>query len=201
MFGDEQRMPPMEKHSDLLRGLTKFSPFIKNLYNNWLGITWDEVEKKFSPDTMLKPIMNKIGANWHASFIQTYVRENNILAHLDRDEYYDLLEDINRTLLLTYAKRTTEFGFTSYSDVIRVWNEVEDASLLALSGAGGGKYSDFLGGGIVQYRGSYNENQGNMPMMGYPGQQMMSQQKKGFFRNIADKLVGNSPRQKQGGYR
>lgn len=181
MYG---RPTPMDKHSDLLKGLTKFSPFLRTLYNNWLGIVWDETSKTYKLDKNLKPIMNLIGANWHCSFIQTYVRENNILAHLNRDEYYNLLEDINRTLLLTYAKRHKEFGFNCYSDVIRVWNEVEDASLLALSGAGGGKYSDFLGGGIVQYRGSFNEQHTDAPNQ---------PQKRGMFKRLSDWATGNSP--------
>jgi hypothetical protein len=153
-----------------------------------LAIVWNEEQKRYLQDQSLTPIMNKIGANWHASFIQTYVRDNNILAHLNRDEYYDLLEDINRTLLLTYAKRYKEFGFVCYADVIRVWNEVEDASLLALSGAGGGKYSDFLGGGIVQYRGQFTQQEGATPQ--HPQGYYPHPQKRGVFRRIADKLVG-----------
>lgn len=188
MGDDFGRTPPMERHSDLLKGLTKFDPFIRTLYNNWLAIVWNEEEKCYKVDNNLNPIMNKNGANWHASFIQTYVRDNNILAHLDREEYYDLLEDVNRTLLLTYAKRYEEFGFNCYADVIRVWNEVEDASLLALSGAGGGKYSDFLGGGIVQYRGQFSEQQGNYPAPNTP--YPYPHKKRGVFGRMFDKLVG-----------
>lgn len=203
LLGDDYgKITPMDKHSDLLKGLTKFSPFIRTLYNNWLGIVWNEEEKKFMTDKRLQPIMNIVGANWHASFIQTYVRDNNILAHLNRDEYYDLLEDVNRTLLLAYAKRYEEFGFCCYADVIRVWNEVEDASLLALSGAGGGKYSDFLGGGIIQYRGQYSEQQGNLPPQNMP--YTPPQKRRGVFGRLADKLIGTGkpPMQPiQGGYR
>jgi len=194
---------PMEKHSDLLKGLTDFTKHIIKLYNNWLGIVWDEEQKKYMSNPALKPIMNVIGCNWNVSFIETYVRGNNILAHLNLDEHQSLIMDINRTLLLTYAKRYKEFGFNCYSDVIRVWNEVENASLLALSGAGGGKYSGFLGSGIVKYQGSFTED-GNAYNAGYghnmggmgnmPGMIGVPPQRKGLFGKMKTVLLGEKNR-------
>ena len=137
---------PMEKHSSLLKSMVDFQEYLKLLQNNWLAIVWNEKEKKYIRDTSLTPILNEAGANWCTSFIKTYVRKNNILSHLGKQEYEDLITDINRTLYLSLGTRYKEFGFTCYSDVIRVWNEVENASILALSGAGGGKYSGFLAG-------------------------------------------------------
>ena len=181
---------PMDKHSDLLKGLTTFSRHIRKLYNSWLGITWDEEKGKFLPNPNLVPIINLKGANWCVSFIETYVRDNNILAHLGEDEYHSLLRDINRTLLFSFADNYEHFGFRTNSDVIRVWNEVDNASLLAVSGAGGGKYSDFLGGrgGVIQYRGSYNEQ------AGVPQQVMMQgqQRRKGLMERARGWLVGNN---------
>ena len=155
---------PMEKHADLLKGMTDFDKYLKKLEYNWLGYSWSQEDKKFVPNPALKPIMNQVGAKWFMSFVEVYVRDNNVLAHLDRDERNFLLEDINTTLYLTINKRKDEFGLKHTSDCIRVWNEVENAAILALSGAGGGKYSLFLGGkdgGIL----SYQQNSQNMPNM------------------------------------
>ena len=184
---------PMDRHyPDLLKGLTNFSKYIRRLYNNWTGTTWDEETKTFKPDSALQPIMTIIGANWCVSFIETYVRDNNVLAHLSLEEYNSLLMDINRTLLLSLGTRYKEFGYNCYSDVIRVWNEVENASLLALSGAGGGKTMNFLGGpqgGVMSYQ-SHDQ-----PMMGMdPRLGLRQPQKQGWTSRLGNWLKGNQGR-------
>jgi len=175
-MNDLESVTPMEKHADLLKGMTNFDNYLKRLYFNWLGYSWSQEEKKFMPNPTLQPIMNKIGSNWFKSFVEVYVRDNNVLAHLDKDERDNLLEDINQTLFLTINKRKDEFGIKHNSDCVRIWNEVENASILALSGAGGGKYSMFLGGkdgGILSY------NQTSTPMNNNPYQEQPK--RKGLF--------------------
>lgn len=189
LFGDGLDGPynvPMEKHSDLLKGMTDFSKYLKKIYNNWRGIVWDEKEKKYVIPKDTQPIMSVIGANWCSSFIETYVRDNNVLAHLDNIEYQALIRDINRTLMLSLGTRYKEFGFHCFSDVIRVWNEVENASLLALSGAGAGKYSEFLGG-ITKYN-PHASRDWDMPYPGQPRNVPLNQQRRGFFGTIRNWL-------------
>jgi len=182
--------PPMERqYPDLLKGLTDFSAYLRSLYNNWTGLTWNEEAKEFMQNPNIEPIMNIKGANWFVGFIETYVRKNNSLSWLNTDEYYAIFDDINRTLFLTVGSRYDEFGFKCNSDVIRVWNEVENASLLAISAAGSGKMMNFLGGregGIMNY------NSTDHPMLsnqGY-GQQFgqQPQRKQGWFSNKAKKF-------------
>ena len=165
-FGDDlddfggNSTPPMERqYPDLLKGLTDFHEYLRNLYNGWTATTWNEEKKDFLPNPGLLPIMNKVGSNWCITFIKTYVRKNNTLSWLDRDDMNALSEDINRTLYLSLGTRYKEFGFMCYSDVIRVWNEVENASILALSGAASGKSMNFLGGregGVLDYHTTEN---------------------------------------------
>lgn len=172
--------PPMEKqYPDLLKGLTDFSVYLRTLYNNWTGLVWDEKRKEVVPNKDIDPIMNVKGANWCISYIETYVRKNNALSWLSNNEYESLFEDINRTLLFTLGPRYKDFGFSHNSDIIRVWNEVENASLLAISSAGSGKMMGFLGGregGIMHY------NATDQPMLsGQQGMYGQPMKKRGWF--------------------
>lgn len=134
---------PMEKHGDLLKELTNFSPYLKDTVNNWLGLVWSEEEGKYVSSNLIKPIMNIQGAMWCIGFIKTYARSNNIITNLDKVEYIAILEDVIDTVAFNIGTRD-DFGVRSTGDMIRIINELFHAVQLVLTGAGDGKYSDLL---------------------------------------------------------
>jgi len=167
--------PPMDKYPNLLKGMTEFSGYLRTLYNDWVGLTWNESDKKFTRDVSLEPIMNVKGANWSISFIKTFVRKTNLIAYLEKKEYDYILDNLNTVLYLSLIRRYHDFGFRVYADLLRVWNEIETASLMAISVAGGGKMHEFLAGktgGLMSYKG------GDIPIGSQQGMMMSQKQKK-----------------------
>jgi len=142
-FLGEEAIPPMKKHQDLLKDLTNFSPYLKNCYNNWLGIIWDEESKKWIQDPVIKPVMKVQGANWCAGFLSTYTRSNNIITDINKEDYKDIMGDIVENIWLNLGTRD-DIGIDDEGDLLRVANELEHASALALMGAGDGRYNKFL---------------------------------------------------------
>lgn len=159
-YGDgDPTQSPMEKHNDLLKELTSFSPYLKETFNSWLGVTWNEVDQKYTPTPGIKPIMNIKGVAWCIGFIKTYTRGNNILTHINKENYDNMMEDIIDAIWLNLGTRD-DLGIKNDGDLLRVAIEIEHAAALALMGAGDGKYSDFLKTTVTR-----NENVS-------PGQQM-----------------------------
>ena len=78
-FGGGGGLPAMEKHNDLLKNLTDFSPFLLDLFRDWTGITWDDDKKEFVKNPLIRPIMNEHGAYKWISWLKTYARKNNII--------------------------------------------------------------------------------------------------------------------------
>lgn len=155
-MGDEGE-PPMEKHQDLLKSLTNFAPYIKDTFNNWLGLTWSEDQEKFVQNPLIKPIMNLNGAAWCIGSLKTYARDNNIITDIHSEDYKNIMADIIESIWLNLGTRE-DLGIIEEGDLLRVANELEHASALALMGAGDGKYNKFLGT-TYSFHGSQQPNQ------------------------------------------
>ena len=135
---------PMKKHQDLLKDLTNFNPYLKDSINNWLGLTWDEEKSEFVRNPALSPILTIQGASWCIGYLKTYTRGNNIITDIGSDEYKNLVADMIEAIWLNLGTRE-DLGIRSDGDLLRVANELQHASELALMGAGDGKYNKFLG--------------------------------------------------------
>lgn len=142
-LGDFEGNPPIQKHQDLLKDLTNFSPYIREAFNNWLGLMWDENKGKFVRNPALRPIMNERGAAWCIGFLKTYTRSNNIITNISQEEYRFMMGDIIENVWLNLGTRA-DLGITNDGDLIRVCNEIEHAAALILMGAGDGKYNRLL---------------------------------------------------------
>jgi len=143
---------PMDSKSDLLKELTNFDKYIRDLITGWLGIYWDAEYGKYKRNPQSKPMMNQRCAVWCISFLRTYARENNIITNIGRKEYEDIITDIIDVVWLNIGTRYVEFGIESTGDVLRICTEMQHAAELVLMGAGDGKYTKFLGGGSGVYQ-------------------------------------------------
>lgn len=142
-FGGES-LPPMEKHSDLLKQLTDFDDYHKNLINDWLGLTWNEKDKTYSENKNVEPIMNKKGALWCIGLLRTYTRKNNIITWIGKEEYKQIMWEVIEVLWLNIGTRYDEFGIKKDGDILKICNILEHSISLILMGAGEGKYSKLL---------------------------------------------------------
>ena len=173
---------PMEKHSDLLKGLTDFEPFMKVMVSEWLGMVWSESEEKYVRDPDVEPTMNLYGARWCINFLRTYTRDNNIITNLDKDTYHDIVSDVVECVLLNIGCRAEEFDIESDGDILKVSNQLIHATMLVLVGTGGSNnYKDLLTKSTsrsesVSYTDSGNSNSSPQP------------QKKGFLSGLKNML-------------
>jgi len=162
---------PMEKHSDLLKDLTNFAPYLKETINGWLGIYWDEKTAAYLQDPDSPPIMNKKCANWCVSFLKTYARKNNIITHIGKNEYVFLVEDIIGVIWYNIGLRE-DFGIINSGDCLRICTELQHSAELVLMGAGDGKYNELLSTATQRNENvSYNQNpnmNNNQGMMAMP---------------------------------
>lgn len=136
---------PMQKHQDLLKELTNFSPYLKDTVNGWLGVTWDEGKKEYTQNPDIEPLMNIRGAAWCVSALKTYTRPNNIITDISHDDYKNLICDVIDFVWLNIGTRAEEFEVKNEGDILRICNEMEHAAALVLMGAGDGRYNKFLG--------------------------------------------------------
>jgi hypothetical protein len=181
---------PMEKHSDLLKGLTDFEPFMRTMVAEWLGMVWSEKEEDWIEDKSVKPTMNLYGARWCVNQLRTYTRDNNVITCLDKDTYQFIMCDVIDTVWLNVGTRSAEFGIHADGDILKVCNQLEHASALVLIGTGGtNNYKDLLQKSVnVSESHHYQDNTGGNR---YPGPS--PQQKVGFFQavtNLFNKLRG-----------
>lgn len=182
--------PPMEKHADLLKSLTNFEGYLKDVVNGWLGLTWNQEQGKYIRDTNIKRIMNHSGAAWCVSFLKTYTRENNIITNISQREYNNIMLDIIDTIWYNIGSRYREFGITkdddltpSNGDILRICTELQHATELVLMGAGGGKYNDLL-----KDTTSRTDNLNYNPMMGGGFPQMQQGRKGGIVNKVKNWL-------------
>ena len=179
-LGGDSELTPMEKHSDLLKELTNFSPYLKDCFNNWLGITWNEETKTFRRNPSLLPIMNEVGAAWCIGVLKTYARSNNIITDIGRREYDNIMGDIIDDLWLNIGCRD-DFGIKHEGDILRVCNELEHAASLALMGAGDGKYNKMLSTTISRTEHLTQQNNPNNPNNIQPINNSFSNKVKGLI--------------------
>ena len=189
-FEDEygyDSVPPMTKHSDLLKELTNFAPYLKDTVNGWLGLTWDELQGKYVPNPYIKPIMNRHCAAWCVSLLRTYARGNNIITDINGVDYKYMMQDIIDNVWLNIGTRAdTDFGINDDGDILRVCNEMEHAAELVLMGAGEGRYNKFL-------QGTMQTNYNGSAMQGQPGvniQNYSQQPKPGMVGRMKNILFG-----------
>lgn len=183
-------MSPMEKHSDLLKDLTNFQPFIREKINGWLGLRWDEEQEKWIRNIHVEPIMNEKCASWCIDYLKTYTRNNNIITHISRDEYTNMVTDIIDVVWIDLGTRCEEFAIKNNGDLHRVAVELQHSAELVLMGAGDGKYNKLLGevthrSENVSYQGTPNPN------MQQPMASIHVQPKKvGIFGKLKKALIG-----------
>jgi len=142
--GGADMSPAIEKHGDLLKELTNFDPYIRELLNGWLGLVWDQEKEKFRLNPDSPPIMNVKCANWCIGFLKIYARKNNIITNLSQDEYFNIYHDIVEVLWLNLPLRHEEFGIKENGDIKKICVEMEHTAVLVLLGAGDGKYNKLL---------------------------------------------------------
>ncbi len=193
-----QEQSPMDKHSNLLKNLTDFAPYLKDSVNGWLGLTWNAEHEKYETNPEITPIMNEAGAAWSISFLKTYARSNNIITNIGKEEYKYIMYDIIDTIWLNLGTRP-ELGVLNDGDLIRVCTELEHAAALILMGAGDGKYNQFLGS---TYHHTTTGNVNGAPMgmpgmypsmgMGMPGMGGLPKKKVGMVGKFRNFLLGNN---------
>ena len=182
-FYDEGQ-PPMEKRADLLKSLTNFDPYLKDTFNNWLGLTWDEEKEKFVKNPLIKPTMSLQGAAWCGGYLKTYARPNNIITDISQEEYKHIMMDIIDAIWLNLGTRD-DLGIVEDGDLIRVGNEMEHAAALCLMGAGDGKYNKFLGTTISRHENVNPENQ-----LRQSNQQYMARTSPGVLGKMRKMILG-----------
>lgn len=178
-YGNETQIP-MQKHNDLLKSLTNFDPFLRETFNNWLGLTWNEQTERYEKNKLINPIMNLRGAAWCLGFLKTYTRSNNIITNINHDDYKTIMGEIIEVVWLNLGTRKS-LGIKSTGDLLRVCNELEHASALALMGAGDGKYNKFLGTTITRHE---NIN----PQLSQGGEDQILLKKPNFLNKLGERI-------------
>ena len=174
---------PMERHSDLLKDLTDFDNYIKEIINGWLGKYFNIQSGKWENNPNSKPIMNEQCAVWCVTFLKTYTRKNNIITHINKNNYINIMSDVIEVLWLNIGGREQEFEIKSTGDILRICTELEHAISLVLMGAGDGKYGDLLMGTYQQAERGVGNNQ-------YPININNPAQKLGIIKRTKNWLVG-----------
>lgn len=138
---------PLEKYNDLLKQLTNFDPYLKDTFNNWVGLTWSETESKYVRNRLIEPILSVDDAAWCIGLLKTYTRSNNIITDIGREEYVSIMQDHINVIGINIGTNL----YISDGNFIRVLNEMQHAAELCLMGAGDGKYTKFLGTTISRH--------------------------------------------------
>ncbi len=186
-FLGEEGRSPMDKHSDLLKGLTNFDPYIQELFREWLGLIWSEEKQDYIPDKDITPVMSVQGAKLCKRIVSLYARNNNIITNIGKEEYSNIISDLIEAIWLNIGTRD-DVGITNDGELLCVANELQHASELALMGAGDGKYTQFLGTTI-----SRSEQVSINPQMqgGQPGMGVQPVKKRlGAVEKVKRMLVG-----------
>jgi len=179
-YGDG--LSTIDKHNDLLKELTEFDEYLKIKVTEWLGLIWSEKKKKYVLDKTVEPIMNLSGARWCINFLRPYCRKNNIITVLDKEGYYDMMDDISDTAIINVGTRMSEFGIKSMAEAITIWNQLIHSAELVLIGAAGSKnYQSMLTTTI-----SRNENMS----LSNSNQNQIQQPQKLSYIEKAKKVVG-----------
>jgi len=135
---------PIEKYEGLLKELTNFHPYFKELAIDWLGLTWDAESEKYINDPDLEKRINKKGINYILSFSRTYIRNNNIITNLEEQDYKAIMTDVVDVVFDNLYTRSENFEIKDEGDLKTLAIQVIDGIALILMGAGDGKYTEFL---------------------------------------------------------
>lgn len=141
-FG-ETATPPIDKHKDLLKDLTDFSPEIQSRIRNWLGLGWDEEANDYIKK--YPAVINEKGAKWAIGYLRTYQSKTNIITNINQNEMKNLKIDIIRLAWRVFPCKFEEFEIKDIPNQYRLSQELEHSAFLVLFGAGDGKYTKFLG--------------------------------------------------------
>jgi len=163
----------MDKHDELLKNLTNFEPYLQDKFFQWSATYWDKDKRKLLKDDDFTPIMNIRGAKYFISYLQTYVRGNNVITVLDAKTYQNAMNDTLKTTVHAIAEHYETFQIHSSADQSRILDEMENSVALILSGSYAGQYNKFLGGA---YKAGSHETFGNanIEQGQYPQQQKRS---------------------------
>lgn len=144
-FQDYDGSPPVQRQQELLRKLTDFDPYLRQMVAEWLGMIWDDSKGEYTSEKGLEPRMNIRGARWAVNFLRTYTRDNNILTRIGEDTYANMMTDVSETVLLNIGTRAEKFGINNDGDVLSISNQIIHATELVLAGAHGNQtYSDTI---------------------------------------------------------
>jgi len=177
---------PMERYNDLLKDLTKFDKYLKEKANGWLGMVWDQDKGKYIRDPNLERVMNFKGVAYCINFLSTYVRGNNILTYIRKDDYKFITFDIYRIFLPGLLVNMREFEIKSNADLINIGTQVAHSAQLILMGAGEGKYTQFLGTATSRSENVVVGSGGQMDRRDMP----VNPPKKSFFGSLKKVLGG-----------
>jgi len=182
---------PMDKHKDLLRDLTNFSPFLKELFYHWLGMSFDRKKQEYVADPALDPMINMRGAMWCIGFLKVYARSNNIITDINEKGYKDIMVKVIKVIWLNLTTRMEEFEIKNGGDLQTIAVQLEHATSLVLMGAGDGKYSKMLTQTVSRSENvSYNPNQMTNNGMYNPQQEQRPQRSGGFFGRMKNAFTG-----------
>jgi len=132
------------RNSDLLKELTNFEPFIKAMFQDWLGMRFNEETEKWEKDPDIAPLMNKKGAWWCVNFLRPYTRDNNIITNLTLEDYRDIMEDVIEDVIYNIGPKADDFEITDNGNIRKVCDQLIHSVQLILLGAEDGKYSDVI---------------------------------------------------------
>lgn len=192
-FSDDFYSPsgssPIDKHKDLLKDLTNFDSYLKDIFHHWLGITWDDSQEAYVRDPKSKPILSVEGARFCVNFLKTYTRQNNIITHIGMNEYNNMVSDIINVLWYNLGTRK-ELGFQNklitQGDLLTICSTLQHAAELVLMGAGDGKYNKWLSTTYSHHTtGSLNPQ-----MQGQNFQEPQPLKKQSFMSNLKKALIG-----------
>jgi len=150
-----------QRHSDLLKGLTDFDPYLKQMVSEWLGMTWDETKGTMIKNPDLNPLMNVEGVRWCINFLRTYVRGNNIITNLKEDSYNNIMRDIALFSEVSLEVQREKFGIKDIITTRTIATQLYHSADLVLMGAGGKRNYQDLITGVVNI--NQNENISNQP--------------------------------------
>jgi hypothetical protein len=185
-WSDLQSPATGQKYSDLLKELTDFNPIIKDVVYGWSGFSYNVTTGKYERNDILRPLMNPEGVNWAIIFLKNYLKKTNFITNISEKEYTWLYQDIAKIVWTDFAVKD-DFGIKDNMDRHMIGESIIHTALLMLTGAGGGKYSQFMGSTTMRTEHVNVSPQGQLMMP-----QQMQKQKVGLFGMAKRMLIGGN---------
>jgi hypothetical protein len=186
--GIDDSQTTMQKYGDLLKELTNFDTYLKDMLADWLGVEWDSKQQKWVPDEDAEERINKKGVKAILSFLKIYARKNNIITNVSEEEFRWIHQDLINETYTIFPCSAEYYGIKREEDLMVLCHQVYSSALLVMFGAGDGKYTTFLGQTTMRHENvSYQnmgENDGN-------GRSVMARRKKpGIMQKLGGMLKG-----------